>query len=221
VGQKRRKKGQNQRRAYKRKEILITLQQWYLSLSNSPYRVGSIRCNDRIEVTVGIIQLRELGWVHGSCLSNETDATVRQRLVVGRRQAAQFVDLLVQRLTDRTVGAIGSDQDIAMILCTICASDHHAVIALFEREDAFAHVQLFRGNLAHQQIVQHRSSNDEAVETTTMGNEKHKGYEHFVLGGLTINGTRSIDVQTLHLCSAFKVHDELLLPVFVVDIDPW
>jgi hypothetical protein len=61
-----------------------------------------------------VLEFRELFGIEGQSLSNEANATEREGPIVRRRQLAFLLQVLVETLTDATVGSISAYQNIAL-----------------------------------------------------------------------------------------------------------
>lgn len=112
---------------------------------------------DRVELGLGQLELRELLRVEGLGLPQEADALEGQGLGVVFGQLALGLEALVHALAHGRVGAISANQDIATVRSAVRALDNHTLGVLLEGDHLLAHQDVFLGDLAQQQVVQVRT----------------------------------------------------------------
>ena len=94
-------------------------------------------------MTPRLTQLWELDWIQRVRLRRQTDTIEHGRLLIRHRQLSFFLQPLIKILSHRTVGSIGSDQNIGLVYGTVGTFDLNASFALHEGEDAFPAEDLF------------------------------------------------------------------------------
>lgn len=124
---------------------------------------------DRCNLTDIRLKPWKLLRIEDFCLTNKRNATEWERRFIGCRQLARVLQDLEQMFTNRGVGAIGSDQDVAVVLGAISAPDKNFFIALIKRDNFLTQKNVLFGNLALKQLLQIWSRDSVLRGATTVG----------------------------------------------------
>lgn len=131
------------------------------------YRAHVRQSQDRGELANFFAHLRELVRVEHGGLTDEADATVRQRHVIGFGQSALLLQYLIEMLTNGRVGTIGADKDVAMEEGVVRCVNLDLVVNLLEGQDSLTQEDTLPGNMVPQDVIQVRPSNNILFVTST------------------------------------------------------
>ena len=103
---------------------------------------------DRAEGRIDLLDLGELFWIQLCGFADETDAVKWQWRLIRWRQGALFFQSLVHMPTNRRVGAISTDQNVASICAVVGKVNRYALLALDKGLDSLSHADALSGNMA-------------------------------------------------------------------------
>lgn len=95
-----------------------------------------------------LVRIEDLG------LANETDTAEWQCRSVRTLQLVPVAEIEEHVLAHDRISAVGTDNDVSIVLCPVQELDHHAFVVLVVRKDLLPKMDTIRGELAPEQLKQ-------------------------------------------------------------------
>lgn len=119
------------------------------------YGIWLVVAKDTNELAIRNTQIREISMIQRPSLTHKLHITVWQRYIVRGQKTPLCPEIVVDTLTDRTVSAICSYEDVATDCSVVGKVKHNAVVSLSDGCDLFVHVEALFGDLAVEDVVEH------------------------------------------------------------------